>query len=44
MFIPEGESRTMGEMTHEEKNLISHRGRALREFARILKEYCHADK
>ena len=35
---------TMAEMTHEEKNLISHRGRALREFARILKEYCHADK
>ena len=44
MFIPEGGSRTMGEMSHEEKNLISHRGRALREFARILKEYCNADK
>lgn len=44
MFIPEGEERTMGEMSHEEKNRISHRGRALREFARVLKEYCDADK
>jgi XTP/dITP diphosphohydrolase len=30
VFIPEGESRTMAEMGTEEKNLISHRGKALR--------------
>lgn len=29
MFVPEGESRTFAEMTHEEKNVLSHRGRAL---------------
>lgn len=29
IFIPEGESRTVAEMTDEEKNAISHRGRAL---------------
>lgn len=26
MFIADGEDRTMAEMTHEEKNEISHRG------------------
>ena len=44
MFIAEGYDITMAEMTHEQKNEISHRGRALREFARVLKEYCNADK
>ena len=44
MFIAEGHDITMAEMTHEQKNEISHRGRALREFARVLKEYCDADK
>ena len=29
LFIPEGESRTVAEMTDEEKNAISHRSRAL---------------
>lgn len=29
LFIPEGESRTFAEMDSEEKNQISHRGRAL---------------
>lgn len=29
IFIPEGHSRTFGEMTPGEKNLLSHRGRAL---------------
>ncbi len=29
IFIPEGESRTVAEMSDEEKNKISHRGRAL---------------
>ncbi len=31
IFIPEGESRTVAEMTDEEKNAISHRGKALAE-------------
>ena len=30
IFVPEGETRTMAEMTDEEKDAISHRGRALR--------------
>ena len=29
LFIPEGETRTVAQMTDEEKNAISHRGRAL---------------
>lgn len=44
MFIPEGCTLTMAELSPEEKNAISHRGRALREFARLLKEYRDADK
>jgi XTP/dITP diphosphohydrolase len=29
IFIPEGDVRTVAEMTDEEKNAISHRGKAL---------------
>lgn len=29
LFVPDGESRTVAEMTDDEKNAISHRGRAL---------------
>ena len=29
-FVPMGESRTVAEMSDEEKNLISHRGNALK--------------
>jgi XTP/dITP diphosphohydrolase len=36
VFIPDGESRTLAEMTPEEKDAISHRGRALRRIAPIL--------
>lgn len=32
VFVPEGETRTFAEMTHEEKNLLSHRGRSVRAF------------
>lgn len=32
IFIPEGETRRFAEMTDAEKNAISHRGRALRQF------------
>ncbi len=37
VFIPEGETRTFAEMLAEEKAQLSHRGRALREFARTAK-------
>ena len=29
IFVPDGESRTVAEMSDEEKNLISHRANAL---------------
>lgn len=38
LFIPEGEDRTFAELPSEEKNAISHRGRALRELASYLRE------
>lgn len=40
LFIPEGQDRTFAEMSKEEKNKISHRGRALRRFA----EYFRAER
>lgn len=36
VFIPDGYKKTMGEMTPDEKNAISHRGKSLREFVRLL--------
>lgn len=40
IFLPEGFDRTMGELSADEKNAISHRGRALRAFAeKLRKEY-----
>lgn len=33
LFIPDGETRTFSQMAHEEKNAISHRGRALEKAA-----------
>ena len=36
VFLVEGTGRTMAELTAEEKNRISHRGKALREFAKLL--------
>jgi len=30
MFVPDGEARTFAEMSHEDKNMISHRARAIR--------------
>ncbi|MBP1805157.1 RdgB/HAM1 family non-canonical purine NTP pyrophosphatase [Rubellimicrobium aerolatum] len=32
IFVPEGETRTFAEMTHDEKNALSHRGRSIRAF------------
>lgn len=37
IFIPEGESRTVAEMSPAEKNAISHRSKALKAFAEVLK-------
>lgn len=39
IFVPEGRARSMACMTDEEKNKISHRGRAFRAFAGKLAEY-----
>ena len=36
IFVPEGEQRTMAELQDEEKDRISHRGRAFRALARLL--------
>ena len=36
VFIPEGRSCTAAELTEEEKNAISHRGKALRAMAAFL--------
>jgi XTP/dITP diphosphohydrolase len=36
VFVPEGEVRSMAEMTGEEKAAISHRGRAARRMAALL--------
>ncbi len=38
IFIPEGEDRTFAEMSTEEKNRISHRGRAIRKLAAFLEK------
>jgi len=39
VFIPEGETRTLAEMTSAEKNAISHRGKAMRAFVEVLKKH-----
>jgi XTP/dITP diphosphohydrolase len=36
VFVPDGEARTSAEMTDEEKDKISHRGRSLRRIAPII--------
>ena len=38
LFVPVGESRTVAEMTDEEKNAISHRANAIRALVEKLKE------
>jgi len=37
IFIPEGHTRTMAQLTAEQKHAISHRGRALRRLATLLR-------
>lgn len=36
LFVPDGHSKTFAEMTAEEKNAVSHRGRAVRKLADYL--------
>lgn len=43
IFRPLGQEKSMAELTPEEKNAISHRGRALREFMKIFKEKIDGD-
>jgi XTP/dITP diphosphohydrolase len=38
IFVPLGESRTTAEMSAEEKDAISHRGRAMRALVPVLRE------
>ena len=39
VFLPRGESRTYAEMDLDEKNRVSHRGRAMKEMEAILRRY-----
>jgi len=38
IFIPQGEERTMAQLTSAEKHAISHRGRAFRKLAKLIRE------
>ena len=44
IFLPEGYDRSMAQLTPEEKNAISHRGKALRKFIEEYERYINADK
>ena len=39
VFRPDGKDTTMAQLTTDVKNTVSHRGIALREFSRLLKDY-----
>ncbi|MFN7710458.1 MAG: RdgB/HAM1 family non-canonical purine NTP pyrophosphatase [Holosporales bacterium] len=39
IMVPDGETRTLGEMTREEKQALSHRGRALRQFLDFMQKH-----
>ena len=41
MFLPDGYSKSFAELTSEEKNAISHRGRALAAAKKIFETYSH---
>ena len=38
LFVPEGYDKTFAELSAEEKNAISHRGRAVRKLAEFLRK------
>ncbi len=38
LFLPDGYTKTLAELSAEEKNLISHRGEAIRKLARFLEK------
>lgn len=42
LFVPEGSSRTFAEMTLEEKNTLSHRGRAFRAARALVERHLRA--
>ena len=44
VFLDEASGKTFAELSEEKKNGISHRGRALNELARLLKEKRYADR
>lgn len=39
LFVPDGETRTTAEMTADEKNAISHRGKAFRALAELIRAH-----
>jgi XTP/dITP diphosphohydrolase len=39
VFLPDGYTKTLAELTPEEKNLISHRGIAMRKLSDFLKNH-----
>ena len=39
VFIPEGEERTMAQLASTEKHAVSHRGRAFRKLAKMIREH-----
>lgn len=39
IFVPDGDTRTLAQYTDEEKNAISHRGRAFRAMVPVLREH-----
>ncbi len=43
MFIPDGETRTLAEMSPDEKNALSHRGRAFRSLEKMLRWHISND-
>ena len=43
VFRPAGQEASMAELSHDEKNAISHRGKALREFIKRFEEYVNGD-
>lgn len=44
LFVPEGHSLSFGEMSGDEKDMLSHRGKALREMASFLERYCSSNR